>query len=226
MASNDSKDDELKNKPDSSEDNFGLPDIEYKPLDQPEQTSPKREEPPVERSTYTYEPLADEPRSKAPIILGIVIVLVIAAAGYLVYNFVYKPKQEAERIRKEQMAKDELLRKQQEEADRLKKEQEAREKRRLDSIANAKPKIGTIETLTARTRRYYVVVTSNIDDDLLMDFAKKLSLKGISTKVIPPSGDFKFYRLAVADHDSWQSAQTNADAVKPEYGTGAWVIKY
>jgi hypothetical protein len=225
MASNDSKDDELKNKPDNSEDNFGLPDIEYKPLDQPGQTSQQREEPPTE-STYTYEPLADEPRGKAPIVLGIIIVLVIAAAGYLAYNFIYKPKQEAERIRKEQMAKDELARKQQETADRLKQEQEAREKRRLDSIANAKPKIGTIETLTARTRRYYVVVTSDIDDDLLMDFARKLSLKGVSTKVIPPYGDLKFYRLAIADHDTWQSAQTAANAVKTEYGAGVWVIKF
>jgi hypothetical protein len=226
MASNDSKDDELKNKPDNSEENFGLPDIEYKPLDQPGQSSQQRDEPPVERSTYSYEPLAEEPKSKGPIVLGIVIVLVIAAAGYLVYNFVYKPRQEADRIRQEQRDRDAAELARQQAAEKLKREQEARERARLDSIANAKPKIGTIETLTARTRRYYVVVTSDIDDDLLMDFARKLSLKGVSTKVIPPYGDLKFYRLAVADHDTWQSAQTAADAVKTEYGTGVWVMKY
>jgi hypothetical protein len=226
MASNDSKDDELKNKPENSEENFGLPDIEYKPLDQPGQPVQQREEPPTERSTYTYEPAPDEPKSKAPIILGIVIVLVIAAAGYLIYNFVYKPRQEADRIRQEQKDRDAAELRKQQAAEKLRQQQEARERARMDSIANAKPKIGTIETLSARTRRYYVVVTSDVDDDLLMDFARKLSLKGISSKVIPPYGDLKFYRLAIADHDTWQSAQTAADAVKPQYGAGVWVIKY
>ena len=93
-------------------------------------------------------------------------------------------------------------------------------------MANAKPVIGTIETLTAPTRRYYVIVTSDIDDDLLMDYAKKLSEKGVSTKIIPPFGGKNFYRLAIADHDSFASAQTNADAAKSDYGNTVWVLRY
>ena len=157
MASNDSNDDELKDKQDSSEDNFGLPDIEYKPLDQGNEVTGKSEEvSSSERtsgnvysdnrgsvSSSSYEPMADEPRSKAPIVLGIVIVLVIAAAGYLVYNFVYKPRVAAEKARLEQLAKDALLQKQQAEAKRVRKAQEERERNRLDSIANAKPIIGS-----------------------------------------------------------------------------------
>ena len=65
-----------------------------------------------------------------------------------------------------------------------------------------------------------------IDDDLLMDYAKKLSAKGVSTKIIPPFGDNKFYRLAIADQDSFALAQSNADAAKADYGAGVWVIKY
>lgn len=245
MASKDSNDDELKDKPDGAEDNFGLPDIEYKPLDPTRET---REEvaasTPSTGNSYSssttetrsetgfsndssYDPtMGDEPKSKAPVILGIVIVLVVVIAGYLIFNFIYKPKAAAEKARQEQIAKDARLKKQQAEEERLRKQKEEEERKRLEAIEKAKPVIGTIETLSGRTKRYYVVVTSDIDDDLLMDFAKKLSTKGISTKIIPPYGDVKFYRLAIADHDSWTSAQSNADAAKADYGSGVWVIKY
>jgi len=70
------------------------------------------------------------------------------------------------------------------------------------------------------------VVSSAVDGDLIMDYAKKLSVKGTSTKIIPPFGKWKFYRLAVGDYDTFATAQTNADGVKGEYGSGVWVIKY
>ena len=233
MAIKDSNEDDLKNKQDSSEENFGLPDIEYKPLDQSEPTSHVKEEVTSSSESTTYKSSYDdsgesvddeEPKSKAPFILGIVIVLVLAVSGYLIYNFVIRPRQLAEKAKQEQLAKDALLKKQQEEEARLAKERED-ERLRLEALEKAKPVIGTIETLSARTKRYYVVVTSDIDDDLLMDYAKKLSSKGISTKIIPPFGAKNFFRLAIADHETFALAQTNADAVKGDY-VGVWVIKY
>ena len=239
MASKDSNEDDLKDKPDNSEDSFGLPDIEYKPLEPTSNTQVREEVTSSEPSGYSetrtekisnessYDSdTQDEPKSKAPIILGIVIVLVVAIAGYLIYNFVYKPKADAEKARLEQLAKDNQLKKQQAEEERLRKLKEEEERKRLEAIENAKPVIGTIETLSSRTRRYYVVVTSDIDDDLLMDFAKKLSAKGVSSKIIPPYGDIKFYRLAIADDETWASAQSKADAMKGDYGSGVWVLKY
>lgn len=233
MASKDSNEDESNNKKDNSEDNFGLPDVEYKPLDQPAEGARAQEE--VASASYSsdegssgdsYDSSSnEEPKSKAPIILGIVIVLVLLIAGYLIYNFVYKPRAEAERVKKEQMAKSALLKKQQAEEARLAKQREDEEQKRLAELAKI-PTVGTIDTLKERTRRYYVIVTSDIDDDLLMDFARKLSAKGVSTKIIPPYGDKKFYRLAIADHDSFAAAQTNADAAKADYGGAVWVIKY
>ncbi len=241
MASKDSNEDDLK---DSSEDNFGLPDIEYKPLDHTEETTRIKEEvtsssssgyssTDSENTTYksSYSETGDleevgEPKSKAPIIIGGVIILVLLVAGYLVYNFVIKPNnlKEAEKARQEQLAKDALKKQKQEEA-RLAKEAED-ERKRLEALAAAKPTIGTIETLSGRTKRYYVVVTSDIDDDLLMDYAKILSAKGVSTKIIPPFGGKNFFRLTIADHDTFASAQTNADAAKADYGGAVWVIKY
>ena len=179
----------------------------------------RREEPRI-----PYVP-AEEPKSNAPMIIGLIIGLVVVVAGFLIYFYVYKPK--AEKAKQEQLAKVAAQKKQVEE-ERLAKlrEEEERKRREAEAAANAKPAEGTIETLTERTKRYYVVVSSNIDDDLIMDYAKKLSAKGVSTKIISPFGKVKFYRLAIADHDTFALAQTNADAAKTDYGSTLWVIKY
>ena len=156
-------------------------------------------------------------------VLGILVVLL---AGGLIYLYVIKPRNEAaEKARIEQLAKDAALKKKAEE-ERLAKEKEEAERKRLEELANAKPAVGTIETLSAATRRYYVVVSSDIDDDLLMDYAKKLSEKGVSTKIIPPFGGKKFYRLSIADFDTFALAQNNADAAKADYGKSVWVVRF
>ena len=140
----------------------------------------------------------------------------------------YKPKAEKE---KRELAEKKRLEDQQrkdEEAARLARENEEAERKRLEAeAATAKPAVGTFETLTSRTGRYYVVVASAVDGDLILDYAKKLSAKGTNSKIIPPFGKWKFYRLTInGDFDSYATAQTSADSSKPEFGEGAWVIKY
>lgn len=168
----------------------------------------------------------EEERSNAPVIIGIVVAVAVVVAGALYYFYAYKPAQaEKERIALENAR----LLKEKEEADRIKAEAEAAARQRAaDSLAalTATPKEGSIETLTDRTRRYYVVITSAIDGDLVMDYAKKLSAKGVSTKIIPPFGKYKFSRLAIGDHDTFANAQAAADAAKAEYGGAVWVLKF
>jgi hypothetical protein len=226
--------------PTNDADNFGLPDIDYKPLDrtqeappevpstvQQESTSGSRYSgPPESSNTPTYSYMEEENKSKAPVIIGVAVLVVVLVAAFLIYQYVYKPNQAAK-------AAKELADRRQRDADtKARQEQEAREadeaRRRqasLDSL-NAIPKVGTIETLTDRTRRYYVVVSSAVDADLTMDYAKRLSTKGVSTKIIPPFGKYKFSRLAIGDYDTFASAQTSADAAKAEYGNEVWVLKF
>lgn len=232
-----------------NDDSFGLPDIDYKPLEstQQEQTTTHKEEEKVEesvadrtaytettketetRSNYTssYSSyMEEENKSRAPVIIGVVVAIAVVVAGALFYFLVYQPQQEE----KARIAREALLQKQREEQlirDRQAAEEAARQ-RAADSLAalNAQPKEGTIETLTDRTRRYYVVVTSAIDGDLVMDYAKKLSAKGVSTKIIPPFGKYKFSRLAIGDYDTFANAQASADAAKAEYGGAVWVLKF
>ncbi|MFM8912872.1 MAG: hypothetical protein ACKOE6_08165, partial [Flammeovirgaceae bacterium] len=174
------------------------------------------------RSPYIPE---EEPKSKAPVIIGIIIALVVVLAGFLIYQYVIAPNREKDRLAKIEL---ENARKAKEEADKIARQQEEERKRREaeEAAANAKPAEGAIESLTAPTGRYYVVVASAVDADLVMDYAKKLSAKGVSTKIIPPFGKSKFSRITISDHDSFAAGQTAADAAKTEYGDAVWVIRY
>jgi hypothetical protein len=217
----------------NGDDNFGLPDIDYKPLDSPGQSTSSSFESNEkfvenrEESSYSYTP-AEEPKSNAPVIIAVIIGLVLVVAGFLIYQYVYKPK--AEKTRKEQLAKLASEKKVKDEAARLAKEKEEAEQRRLQeekaAAAIATPVAGAIETLNERTGRYYVVVSSAIDDDLTMDYAKKIVNDGTSIRIIPPFGKKKFYRLTIGDFDTFANAQIKADEVKSKYGDGVWVIKY
>ncbi len=222
--------DDNKDNGNESEDSFGLPDIEYKPLDEGKGESPSAEaaKPPKQEERYVYTPPVEE-KSKAPIVIGLVILAVIIVAGFLIYNYVYVPGQERakqEEIARKKAADEKAARDKQAQLQR--ERDEARQKAIADSlaIANAKPPIGEIQVLTERTRRYYVVITTAIDDDLVMDYAKVLSKKGVGTKIIPPFGNTKFTRLAIADHDTYAKAQANADEVKATYGNEVWVVRY
>ncbi|MFM7195677.1 MAG: hypothetical protein ACKOYP_12980, partial [Bacteroidota bacterium] len=76
------------------------------------------------------------------------------------------------------------------------------------------------------TKRYYVVVASSLDADLLMDRAKKLSASGVSCKIIPPFGQWKFHRLGILDQETFALAQAKADESKATYGNDIWVMRY
>jgi len=223
-----------------SEDNFGLPEIDYKPLDRTEVVP----EPPVTESQPEPEPQVEQPRpseelreenrdyseednqsSSAPMIIILTIVLVLGISGFLVYKYWYVPRAKA---KQEQLVKEAADKKKKDEDARLAKEKEEAERQRLaaEAAANAKPAVGTIETVSAPTHRFYVIVSSSIDNDLIMDFAKKLSAKGISSKILPSLGNSKFHRLSIGDFGSYGDAQSSADASKAEYGNSLWVIKY
>jgi hypothetical protein len=235
----------IENPSSQTDDNFGLPDIEYKPLDrdttQPvEESTPPVEEKPVE--TYSEQPRYEERPAETSyessysysessssasiwpkiIAIGIVVLLALGAAWYFV---VYKPKKEMEeKVLAEQRRKKAEM---EEEQRRLAEQQRIEEeRRRAAEAANVKPAEGAIVTLSERTQRYYVVVASSIDGDLVMDYAKKLSAKGISTKIIPPYGKIKFSRLTIAEGDTYADTQKVADSMKGEYGDALWVIKY
>ena len=225
------KEDESNQNSNQNEDDFGLPDLDFKPLDKPEDVTPvtetttyskKTEEYKSEYVNYTPE---DDAKPKAPLFIVLIIGVVVLVAGWLVWKYVVEPSNL--KAKQEKLAKANAI-KSKEEAARLAKQQEEEERQRLanKAAANAKPAEGVIEVLSAPTKRYYVVITSAVDGDLLMDHAKRLSAKGVGSKIIPPFGKAKFSRLSIGDYDTFAAAQTQADAVKADYGDAVWVIRY
>lgn len=234
----------------NTDDSFGLPEIEYEPLKSEDETQPEDlgASSPVAEDTYgsgrynesteTNNPMErndlkqpqysyydeDDERSSWPRVLGILAILMVVGGGAWYYFAHYRSaKMAEEKARQEQLAREEEKRKEEE----LRLQREEEERRRIaDSLANLPPPSGEIVTLTERTGRYYVIIASSVDGDLIMDYAKKLSPKGLSPKVIPPRGKVKFYRLAIADGDTWRAAQATADQLKGEYGDDVWVVKY
>ncbi len=172
-----------------------------------------------------------ESSSNTGMVVGILLVvaLILVGAWYFVW---YRPAQQAEA---EQLARQEQLDRQKEqEAEEARQAAEARkaaeEEAARQAAAEAEqevvPETGTIETISARTGRYYVVVASAVDGDLAMDYANKLSQAGNNVKIIEPYGSVIFHRVAVRDLASWDEAQKMADDLKAEYGDGVWVKKY
>ena len=248
----------------ANDDTFGLPEIEYQPINRDVPADRDTTPPPVEthtppepeeqksQSQYTEEqPITDTPMEREevhqteynttyyneedegnspwPKILGIAaLLLIIGAAGW--YFGWKKPKDDAAALRVQQaeQARVDSTRRAQ---DQLAEEQRviaAENQRKADSVAsaNATPPAGTIETLNERTGRYYVVVASSIDGDLIMDYAKMLTGKGVNAKIIAPYGNVKFHRLTVAEGDSFASAAQTAEQLKGDYSDAIWVIKY
>jgi phosphoglycolate phosphatase-like HAD superfamily hydrolase len=224
----------------NSDDTFGLPEIEYRPLNREETTSTsetssttsenqtyremEREE--VQNNDYNqntyYE--EDEAGSPWPKILGILAILIIIGGAVWYFGF-ERPKSlaAAEKARQEREAEEARKR----EAELAESKRAEDERRRADSLARiATPAAGVIDTLTDRTGRYYVIIASAVDGDLILDYAKKLTPKGLSPKIIPPYGKVKFYRLAIAEGETYTETQATADQLKAEYTDGAWVVKY
>jgi hypothetical protein len=176
------------------------------------------------QSPYVYK---QESPEMWPKVVGIIAFLLLAGLGVWYFAY-YRPEQaaQAEREKKELQAIQEDARKKEDERQAAAKRAEDEAKNAAAQV-EAKPAVGTIETLSSRSGRYYVVVASAIDGDLIMDYAKKLSVKGVSTKIIPPFRKSNFHRLAVAEGDTYVTTQETADGLKGgDYGDKVWVVKY
>ncbi len=94
------------------------------------------------------------------------------------------------------------------------------------NIGEPIPGSGSIEEINSSTGRYQIIIASAIDDDLVRDYAKKLSKQGYSCKILAPRGKNKFYRLAVADFENLNEATLRSEQLKSTFGEEVWVMRY
>lgn len=186
-----------------SGDDFGLPDTGAS------STGGSGTQPPYKKKMP--EPEIDSGSSKAGIII---VILLVVVAAFLVYWFVFRKPTMKEKIALKPdttaVHKTDTL---------------AQAPVKTDTVA-AKPAMGMIDTISERTGRYYVIISSSVDADLATDYAKKLAAKGVSCKLLGPVTDRKFHRLAVADFGTLNEANSKLEELKGMYGSECWVMKY
>ncbi len=185
-----------------------------------------------EKPSESFSPKFEykEESSVAPKIIMAIVGVVLIVAGIYYFGF-YAPQQKAEA---EQIALDEAEaqkiadadRQAKLERDRLAAEQATADESAEDVVETTSLEPGEINILTEASGRYYVVIGSFIDDDLAMDYAKKLAVDGVTSVILSPPGSTKFYRVALSDYGSWTEAQETANGLKSNYSDELWVLKY
>lgn len=99
---------------------------------------------------------------------------------------------------------------------------------KLNEIAaiEARKAAGVVETISSPTGRFYVIVSSSIDDDLALDYAKKIVSQGEDAKIVEHEASSHFYyRVALGDYATQELAEAAASSFG-EYGSAIWVLKY
>jgi len=98
---------------------------------------------------------------------------------------------------------------------------------KLDEIAEkeARRAAGEVETVQSPTARFYLIVSSSIDEDLAMDYARKLAKEGYDIKLVQHNyNELPFHGVSVADFGTWNEA-TAAMGAYSSLGQ-LWVLKY
>jgi len=88
------------------------------------------------------------------------------------------------------------------------------------------PEPASIVRLSVPQGLYYVVVASYIDVDLAMDYAKQLVKKGVQVRIIEPTKGKHFFRVAIAQGNTFREASEKAEELKALYGKQVWVLRY
>ncbi|WP_421878854.1 SPOR domain-containing protein [Marinoscillum sp.] len=99
---------------------------------------------------------------------------------------------------------------------------------KLDELAarEARKVAGEVESLNTPNGRFHVIVSSSIDDDLAMDYAKKLAKQGNAVKMLRHETDEHiFFRVSVADYSSREEAESSLGSLS-DFGEGLWVLQY
>ncbi len=96
---------------------------------------------------------------------------------------------------------------------------------KLEEIA-LRSRVGTVETVSSATGRFYVVVSSSIDGDLAMDYGNRMAKEGSSVKIIEPYGKVKFYRVSLDDYAAVDEALAASSSISALDGNGSWILKY
>lgn len=90
----------------------------------------------------------------------------------------------------------------------------------------AQPHKGSMTRINMPQNTYYIVLSSSIDEDLALDYARQLASSGIEvTLIAPPPGRY-YHWVALKQGGSLHEAHEQVKKLRAAYGADIWIIKY
>lgn len=205
-----------------NQDDFGLPEVKYEPLDREDETPPEFEEP-----AYYEDQEEEEPKGskKGLIIIGIISLLIIA--GLSIYLFLFGGVEQISgwfADEPEPQPVTQVVSEPEPEPEPTPEPEPAPEPEpEIDPLAP----YSDISAISEPTGRSFIVVGSFVDADLAMDYSQELMEQGVGSRILSPTNRAPLmHRVAVADYDSFQEAMNDISLFRNKYGEQTWVLKY
>jgi hypothetical protein len=195
---------------------YGLPDVDFEPIKREEvrepvvshvHSAPKKVEK-EEENNYTV-----------PIVIGIILLLLMLGGVGYYFFYMDEPVEEiVENYEPYQPETPVIV----EEPEEITEEFTYTE----PEIISNDPVEGSITFINERTYRSYIVVGSFFDEDNANDYGNLLASRGVEAKIIPATKGRRFYKLAVADFDTFDEAANQIGTYKETYCDEICVLKY
>ncbi|WP_258104966.1 SPOR domain-containing protein [Marinoscillum sp. MHG1-6] len=199
-------------------------------------------------SSYGAEEAPKKGNFTRTVVIGTLLFLIVGAVFYILYdsgNLSSKPVAKKEEPKEEPVKKEEEAAKAETEVvagaeggeETTSEVPPAKEEPKKEVKPESKPvskpaatanavAAGEITKLSSQTGKSYVVVGSFFDGDMADDFANELSGQGKSPYVIPPFKEHRFYRVAIAEFDTFGDARDNLGTYQAEFGPDVWALRY
>lgn len=203
-------------------DDFGLPEVDYSPINREDETPSAFERP-------TYYSDDDEDDKKGWVIAGVVGFFVLV--GLVVYLLLFDGAQQIGTLFDSEPKPRQSVFEDEETEEELKvaveKTEEPEPEPEVVAEVNPLAPYEGITTISQPTGRSYIVIASFVDEDMARDFGNKMLNKGVGVKIIQPTGRSPLlHRVVVADYAAFRGAMAEVDRFRAEYGEKSWVLKY
>lgn len=210
------EDNERQSYNEEDQDDFGLPEVEYTPLDREDEIPPA-----YEQSHYYRDEEEESNKSKGIIIFGIISLVLIA--GLCIYLFLFGGMGQVNKWLADEPAPPVYV-EPEPEPDPI---PEVVEEVTPEPEINPLTPYSDVTTISEPTGRSYIVIGSFVDEDLALDFSNKMMEQGIGVKILAPSGRAPLmHRVAVADFSDFSEAMSDLELFRNNYGENTWVLKY
>lgn len=205
-----------------NQDDFGLPEVKYEPLDREVEETDEFDEPQYyERDDEEEEEEGTSGNNKGLIVFGIISVLIVAALS--MYLFLFGGMEQVSgwfADEPEPAPVTQVVEEPEPEPEPLPDPEPIPE---VDPLAP----YSEISTISEPSGRSFVVVASFVDDDLARDFSNELMAQDIGSKILAPTSRAPLmHRVAVADFGTFQEAMNEVALFRNKYGDQTWVLKY